>query len=175
MKKNNRVLAIDPGTHYIGVAVLDGVKLAYYGVKTLQRKNSPHDTLTEGRKVIQGLIDDFKPATLAVEKTFFANNRNSALMNVFANEIMAIGRKRNFFVRSIAANTITKITCNNGKATKQEVAKEIVRRFPELLPYLSSDWRWKERFHYNMFDTVALGVAFQLVNSSSVSFFRVIN
>ncbi len=94
MKKNRRILAIDPGTHYIGIAVLDGTKLAYHGVKTLSRRKSPHDILAEGRKVIRELIDDLNPTTLAVEKTFFANNRNSALLNVFADEIVAIGRRK---------------------------------------------------------------------------------
>lgn len=118
MKKNNRVLAIDPGTRYMGVAVLDGKKLAHYGVKTLSNWKSPHDTLAEGRELIRELIDDFKPKTLAVEKTFFANNRNSALLNVLADEIVGIGKRRRLPVRSIAANTVRKIICKNGKGRR---------------------------------------------------------
>lgn len=159
MKKNNRVLAIDPGTHYIGVAVLDGTKLAYYGVKTLSKRKSPHDVLTEGRKVIRSLIDDFAPRTLAVEKTFFANNRNSALLNVFAGEIVTVGKRKKLKIILLAANVVRKEICGNGWATKRDVAQEICRRFPELMPYLSSDRKWKERFYFNMFDAVALGVA----------------
>ncbi len=162
MKKNNRVLAIDPGTHYIGVAVLDGAKLAYYGVKTLSHRKSPHDILMEGRKLIRELIDDFKPKTLAVEKTFFANNRNSALLNVFANEIVAIGKRKGLRVKLLAANVVRKELCRNGWATKREVAQEICHRFPELMPFLSSDRRWKEDFYLNMFDAVALGIAASL-------------
>ncbi len=158
-KKNKRILSIDPGTHYIGVAILNGTKLAYYGVKTLSERKSPHDILTEGRNVIRNLIDDFSPAMLAVEKTFFANNRNSALLNVFADEIVSIGKRRKLSVKTVAANTVRKTICGNGTVTKGEVAKEMVRIFPELSPYLSSDRRWKERFNYNMFDAVALGVA----------------
>ncbi len=159
MKKNNRVLAIDPGTHYIGVAVLDGTKLACYGVKTLSHRKSPHDILMEGRKLIRELIDDFKPKTLAVEKTFFANNRNSALLNVFANEIVAIGKRKGLRVKLLAANVVRKEICRNGWASKRDVAQEVCRRFPELVPYLSSDRKWKEEFFCNMFDAVALGVA----------------
>ena len=162
MKKNNRVLAIDPGTHYIGVAVLDGTKLVYYGVKTLSNRKSPHDILVEGRKLIRELIDDFKPKTLAVEKTFFANNRNSALLNVFANEIVAIGKRKGLRVKLLAANVVRKEICRNGWATKREVAQEICHRFPELMPFLSSDRRWKEDFYLNMFDAVALGIAASL-------------
>ena len=159
MKKNSRILAIDPGTHYIGVAVLDGTKLVYYGVKTLSNRKSPHDILTEGRKVIRSLIEDFKPGILAVEKTFFANNRNSALLNVFADEIVAIGKKKRLRVIAMAANVVRKEICGNGWATKREVAQEVCHRFPELVPYLSSDRRWKEEFYLNMFDAVALGLA----------------
>lgn len=159
MKRNNRVLAIDPGTHYMGVAVLDGEKLAYYGVKTLARRKSPHDVLKEGRKLVRDLIDDFKPKMLAVEKTFFANNRNSALLNVFADEIVAIGKRKRLRVITMAANVVRKEICGNGWASKRGVAEEVCRRFPELVPYLSSDRRWKEEFDFNMFDAVALGVA----------------
>ena len=159
MKKNNRILAIDPGTHYIGVAVLDGTKLVYYGVKTLPKLKSPHDTLTEGRKVMRSLIEDFRPGILAVEKTFFANNRNSALLNVFADEIVAIGKRKRLRVITMAANVVRKEICGNGWATKREVAQELCHRFPELVPYLSSDRRWKEEFYLNMFDAIALGIA----------------
>ena len=158
-KKRNRILAIDPGTHYIGVAVLDGTALAYYGVKTLPHRRSPHDTLMDGRNVIKALIKDFDPRILAVEKTFFANNRNSALLNVFADEISVIGKRMRLVVHPIAVNTVRKVICGNGKASKRDVAKEMVRRYPELSPFLSSDRKWKERFYCNMFDAVALGIA----------------
>lgn len=109
--------------------------------------------------MIRDLINDFNPVILAVEKTFFANNRNSALLNVFADEIVAIGKRKRVTISSLAANSVRKIICMNGTATKREVAEEIARRYPELSPYLSSDRRWKEEFFYNMFDAVALGVA----------------
>jgi len=159
MKTNKRILAIDPGTHYMGVAVLDGTKLTYYGVKTLPRRNSPREMLKEGRNVVRSLINDFKPRVFVVEKTYFANSRNGTLLNVFANEIAKISRQKKVRVKVMAANTVRKIVCNDGEATKQDVAKVITNLHPELSPFLSSDRRWKERFYYNMFDAVALGTA----------------
>jgi len=38
------------------------------------------------------------------------------------------------------------------------VARAIVRKYPELKVYLTQDRAWKERFHANMFDAVALGM-----------------
>ena len=92
--KNLKILAIDPGTREMGVALLEGEKLIHYGVKAIKRKRSPHETLKEGRKVVLRLINDYRPDVLVVEKTFFANNRNSSLLNVFVDEIKAIGKRK---------------------------------------------------------------------------------
>jgi len=37
------------------------------------------------------------------------------------------------------------------------VAKVIVASYPELKVYLTQDRAWKEKYHQNMFDAVALG------------------
>ena len=156
--KSQKILAIDPGTRYVGIAFFEGKELVYYGVKTIKKMALAHDTLQEGRKIISRLIQDFKPTTLVVEKTFFSNNRNSALLNVFADEIKVIGKKKGLKVVAYAANTVRKSVCGNGSASKDEVAKVIVSYYPELKPYLTSDRKWKEKFHRNMFDAVALGL-----------------
>ena len=48
--------------------------------------------------------------------------------------------------------------CGNGRAGKKDVARVIVSKFPDLKVYLTQDRAWKERFHQNMFDAVALGI-----------------
>ncbi len=156
--KHQKVLAIDPGTRHLGIAFFDGKDLIYHGVKTIQKMSSANGTLSEGRKVILRLIQDFKPTTLVVEKTFFSNNRNSALLNMLADEIKTIGKKKGLNVMSFAANTVRKSVCGNGAASKDEIARVIVAYYPELKPYLTSDRKWKEKFHRNMFDAVALGM-----------------
>jgi len=45
-----------------------------------------------------------------------------------------------------------------GEASKEEVAKVFVAKYPELKVYLTQDKAWKERYHQNMFDAVALGI-----------------
>ena len=55
----------------------------------------------------------------------------------------------------------TTSTCwrhRSGWATKEQVAKAVVARYPELRAYLIHDRKWKERFHENKFDAVALGM-----------------
>ena len=159
LKERQKILAIDPGTRNIGFAFLDNGELVHYGVKTIRRTKSPHEKLREGRKIVLRLINDFRPQTLIVEKTFFANNRNSALLNVLADEIKAVGKRKGLRVQSLAANSVRKLICGNGAASKDDVARAMVSRYPELKPFLTSDRRWKERYHRNMFDAVALAIA----------------
>lgn len=158
-KKNaTRILAIDPGTRNIGFALLDGKDLVHYGVKTIRARKSPHERLREGRGIVIRLIDDFSPEVLVVEKTFFAKSRSAALLNVFAGEIRVLGTRKGLRVQSMAANTVRKIVCGNGAASKDDVAIAMISRYPDLKPYLTSDRRWKEKYFRNMFDAVALAM-----------------
>lgn len=152
----------------MGIAFFEGKDLIYHGVKIIKHLKSPQETLQEGRKVILRMITDYEPDVLVVEKTFFSNNRNSALLNVFADEIQSLGKRKGLIVKAYAANTVRKQICGNGSASKDEVAKVVVSYYPELKPYLTSDRKWKETFHRNMFDAVALGLL--IVNNESKGF-----
>lgn len=158
LKKNQKILAIDPGTREMGIAFLDKEKLVYHGVKTFKRGRSPHETLREGRKTILRLIRDFKPQVFVVEKSFFAKNRNISLLNVFIDEMMSIAKRNELEVLSFAPCTLKKFICGYGRASKEDVARVIVAKYPELKVYLTQDRAWKEKFHQNMFDAVALGM-----------------
>jgi hypothetical protein len=60
-----------------------------------------------------------------------------------------------------SAQIVRKHLIGNGWASKEEVARAIARRFPQLRIYLSQDRRWKERYWHNLFDAVALGLHYQ--------------
>jgi len=157
-KHKPKILAIDPGTREIGVAFLDGEKLIYHGVKAIPDDKSPNEKMKEGKEIITRLINDFKPDILVVEKSFFANNRTASLLHTFINEIKAIGNKNGIKVMSYATSTVRKYVAGNGRASKKELSKVIVAKYPNLKVYLSQDRAWKERYHQNMFDAVGLGL-----------------
>jgi len=155
-KNKKKILAIDPGTRHMGYAFLDKGRLLYYGVKVIGKKKSPHEILKEGRKIVLRLIKDLKPNILVVEKTFISNNRSASLLNVFFDEIKAVGRRKHLKVLCFAPSTVKKHIAKNGWAKKKEVARALCTKYPELKVYLTQDRGWKERYHQNMFDAVAL-------------------
>jgi crossover junction endodeoxyribonuclease RuvC len=157
-KKHLRILAIDPGTRFMGVAFTDNGKLVYHGVKVINRGLSPHESLAKARKVVLRLIKDYQPNVLAVERVFFANNKNASLLKVLFEEIRTIAKRKRLKLVSFAPSSLKKFICGNGWANKYEVARAVVQRYPELRVYLTQDRAWKERFHHNMFDAVALAI-----------------
>ena len=157
-KRAHRTLAIDPGTREMGVAVLEGGDLVYHGVEVFKNRRSPHDILADARRKVLRLIADFRPATVVIEKTFFANNRKAALLNVVADEAVAIATQKRLRVLQFAPSTVKKTICGNGHADKEQVARAVAARFPELTPYLRQDRKWKDRFQANRFDAVAIGL-----------------
>ena len=118
--KKTRILAIDPGTRAMGVALLENRQIVYHGVKTIGTANSPHEKLGEGRKIVLRLINDLKPQVLAVENTFFAMNRNSALLNVFADEIKAVGKRKGLKVLGFSPSAVKKAV----RSEERRVGKE---------------------------------------------------
>ena len=159
--KNKRILAIDPGTRFLGYALLEDHDLIHFGVKTIPYTKEKRKMVSMGRKIILRLIADYRPEILIVEKTFFGGIKGSVWLNIFVRLIQCLGKQQGLQVLSIAANSVRKVVCRNGSASKEEVAQAIVLRFPELKPYLFSERRWQAKFHFNLFDAVALAVVAQ--------------
>jgi len=157
-QNNSRILAIDPGTRFMGIALLEKGQLIYHTVKVIKKGGSPNQTLQNARRIILRLISDLSPDMLVVEKAFFAKSRNVSLLNVLVDEIKAIARRKGIEIVSFSPSTVKKFITGNGWASKDEVARAVVLKYPELKVYLTQDRAWKERFHQNMFDAVALGI-----------------
>jgi len=157
-KNNSKILAIDPGTATMGIAFFDNRKLVYHGVEVVTGRKTPQEKLREAKKRILRLVRYFKPRILVIEKASFANNRTAALLNVLTSDIKAIARRKKLGLVGYAPSTVKKWLCGNGHASKKEVAKAVVARYPELKVYLTQDRAWKEEYHQNMFDAVALGI-----------------
>jgi Holliday junction resolvasome RuvABC endonuclease subunit len=153
-----RILAIDPGTKFMGVAVFEGTSLLHHTVASIERRQTLHAIMSEARATVRRLITTFRPDVLAFEKTFLGPNRNAVLLNLLSGELLALGKKHRLEVLAVAPSTVKKFMTGNGFATKDTVAKRVLDRYPDLAPYLTPGPKWKRRFHENMFDAVAVGV-----------------
>lgn len=157
LTNQTKILAIDPGTREIGVAVLENEELIYYGVKSIKNRKRPQHVLQEAARIINGLINTYRPSILAIEKTFLIQKSGSLLI-VVADEIKATGQAGGLAIYEYAPTLVRKLICNTGKATKREVAKMLASCYPHLTRYLVQRSKWEELYYANMFDAIAVGL-----------------
>jgi len=142
----------------MGVAVLDGRELIYYGVKDFREKR-PTETLTGAtRQVLFRLIEAYGPAVLAYEKSFYVQSRQSALLRAQEQEIQRVAKARGVKLVGYSPMSVRKALCHDGWARKRDVATVLTRRYPELARYLSEPRLWQRGYWENMFDAVAVAV-----------------
>jgi len=168
-KQHQRILAIDPGTRHIGIAVLQGSDLVYHGVLSMPYRRSPAAVRRNIRVLLRQLLSDFRPTALAMEANAIGSSRAMSRLHVVVSEARRVGLREHLEVVTRTANTLKKLVTGNGRASKEEVARAVARRYPELKAYLRQTAQWRARYHWNMFDAVALGMAIRGRDLSSRS------
>jgi Holliday junction resolvasome RuvABC endonuclease subunit len=156
-----RILAVDPGTKHMGVAVLEGSHLIHYGVRSFRKKRPAHELLRatdDALDALGDLIRAYRPTVLAYEKTFFVQAKSSALLNVQEAEVRRVGGAAALTVIGYSPARVRKLLCRDGWANKRQVAETLAVRFPELAGYLEAQSPHQERYWSNMFDAVAVAV-----------------
>lgn len=156
--KRQKTLAVDPGTREMGVAVLNGDLLEYFGVKAITNRESPSSILLQARHIIYHLIKLHRPVVLAIERPFLGYGNRSSVLVALHREIWQVGKNLGLEIKDINPKTAKKFICGNGGVTKREVARVICSKFPELNIYLGQTHKYKEKYWQNMFDAVAIAL-----------------
>jgi Holliday junction resolvasome RuvABC endonuclease subunit len=170
VNKTMKILAIKPGSRYLGVAVLEGPELLYWKIKAItkekgadEKKVSRSRRLKRAEQIVESLIKTHQPRVLAVEQPFYASSIKSSFLSDLNGRIEALGRVKKLKVASYLPIQTRKFLCDgNGRVTKMEVERIIAtNHFPWLFRYyqkdLSKHW-WEEKYYYRMFDAVALAL-----------------
>ncbi len=141
----------------MGVAILEGQDLLFYGVKTVRKRTTPQEVLREIARIIKQLIEYHAPSILAIEKVALIQE-NASLLIVATEEIKAAARKEELAVYEYEPKVIRKFICQTGKTTKLEVARHLTRKYYELSQYLNRTSRWEQLYYSKMFDAIAVGL-----------------
>lgn len=157
-KKNPIILALDPGTKEMRIAVLDGYVLEDYMVKTFRNGRKPHELLGQAKETMVKLLEKYEPDVVVIEKPFFAKTKRSALLTFLVDELRIHARAGKTSLKEFEPWKVRKLLLGNPKATKREVAKYVIQVFPELEQHYYPGDFWKERYWSHVFDAVALGI-----------------
>ncbi len=158
-RQRPRILAIDPGTRHVGIAVFHGSRLIYHGVLAMLYRRQLAAVRRNTRVLLQELLQDFRPKVLTIEENSIGGSRARSRLHAVVSETRRIGRREGVEVITKAASTVKKLVTGNGRASKEQVARAAARQYLELKAYLRQTTKWRARYHGNMFDAVAIGLA----------------
>lgn len=139
--------------------MLQGPRLIYHGVVTMPARRTPEAIRRNTRVLIAQLFSDFRPAILMLEENSFGRGRRAPGLHAVVSEAKKSGCREGVKVLTRTASAVKKAVTGSGRASKEEVARAVARQYPELRAYLRQTAKWRARYHGNMFDAVALGLA----------------
>lgn len=131
------LLGIDPGTAVTGFGVVSvgarrQAELLQCGVIRTSPRSALSLRLLEIHDGVAALIDEFSPAALSMESTFYGKNVRSALtLGQARGAIVVAAAQRGVEVAEYAPREIKKAVVGTGGATKEQVAY-MVRRHLRL-------------------------------------------
>ncbi len=120
------VLGIDPGLSRCGYAVLEpgrrGARPIAIGVVRTSPDDATPDRLAEIRAEVIGLLDEFTPSAVAVERIFFQNNVSTAVsVAQVSGIVMAEAASRAAVVADYSPSQIKAAVTGDGRADKKQV------------------------------------------------------
>ena len=151
-----RIMAVDPGMQYLGIAIFEAEELIWYGIKTFPgRKTLPH-MRPKVQQYLTELFQTYRPAVLVVEEPFYAQSLRNKNLRTLTKDIQTWGRWKGLRVHSYTPPTVKAFFCRDQK-TKQSLAEAMVAKYPFLARYLTI-LPWRRRYWFHVFDAVGLGL-----------------
>ena len=126
-KEKYRIIGVDPGTNFLGYAVLevDGKKISLITMSTLalSHLDEQQDKLKRIFDKINWAITHFQPSEMAIEQPFFGKNIQSMLKLGRAQGVaIAAACNHDISVAEYLPKTVKKSVVGNGNAAKEQVA-----------------------------------------------------
>jgi len=161
------ILGIDPGTRYMGYAVVAGPRLAAFGVTTLRNGIRPHDVIGQARKALLELIQQHGPDVVVVEKPLKIATPRGAILLVMAHELHARASELGVRVVEDDPQDARRALTGDSFTTKIDLAEHLVANgFPQLREKLprrpvrsALGLRAKDKYWLHAFDALALAAA----------------
>jgi len=152
-KKTLKIIGINPGTRYLGIAVLYGQELLDWRIKVLDGKWSA-GKITKAIGIVFDLIERYKPNVLIIKKLHPAR-RSENLMRL-AKKIKEFARRKGLKAYQYSIKEIEKIFIESAKMNKWNLIDVIIKLYPALHYDLTKERSHKNPYYFRAFEAVAL-------------------
>lgn len=167
--QHKTILGIDPGTKEMGLVVLSGTTLKYFGVRTLRNGTRPHDVIGQAKRIVLALISQHQPDVVAIEEPLNLPTKRAHLLNVIADEVRERALELGMELVALSPMDVRRRLTGNPRATKIDVAEHLARhgfdQLAELIPRRPSraalGLRPRDKYWLHVFDALAMARASQ--------------
>ena len=142
-----KILAINPGTRYLGIAVFIGTELRDWAIKVMKGKSTA-DCVTD-------YVNQYGIDVIAIKK--FHVSRSSKTLRMIADELENLAANRKIVFYEYSIDDLKEKLLFEPRGNKHLLMEEISKRYPFLLSDLQRESVHKNHYLVRMFEAVALG------------------
>ena len=149
------ILAVNPGTKYIGLAVFQISDLVYWGTRVLKGKWS-EKKMENAEAALENLIDRYHVDALVLKKLH--SSRSSDNLNCLAVSIEKLAKKKGIKLCLYSLGDLKESLAVGMKANKMAIAGIMTTRYPFLIHEFEKEKRHKHPYFIRMFEAIAAGI-----------------
>ena len=153
-KKPITILAINPGTKYLAIAILRDAELQEWFIKIFKGKWSKekrHAILA----TIETLMDRYQVRVLAIKRLH--PSRSSRNLDSLVSGIKRDTGRRGLRVHEYSIKQMEQSFSMDGKPNRKKMAEQVVREYPVLFNEFEREKQHKNPYWARLFEAVALG------------------
>ena len=148
------ILAINPGTKYVAIAIFNESELREWFMKIFKGKWSKAK-MRAILTVLTGLATRYGADVLAIKRLH--PSRSSRNLNSLVSGIKHEMRRKGLNVHEYSIKQMERSFSMSGRANKKNMAEQVVREYPVLFYEFEKEKRHKNPYYARLFEAVALG------------------
>ena len=151
-----KIIGINPGTRYLGIAVLDGPELLDWRIKVLEGKWS-NKKIKKTIEIVSDFIERYEPNALAIKK-LHPSRRSENLLRL-VNKVKEYSKRNKLKVYQYSIKKIEKYFIEGKKLNRRNLIEAMAKLYPVLHHDLDKERSHKNPYYSRIFEAVALASA----------------
>lgn len=152
-KKPLKIIGINPGTRYLGVAILYDFDLRDWRIKVFQEKWSK-EKMEKLKTIVCSFIDQYQPNVLAIKKLH--PSRSSKNLKCLVARIKELSKRKGLRIHQYSIKELEKNFIADGRANKRNLARLMTNEYQELIHEFNHEKKNRNPYYIRMFEAVAL-------------------
>ena len=153
-KESLKIIGINPGTRYLGIALFQGPELWDWRIKVFEGRWTKAK-MEKIKEAILGFIKRYDPDVMAIKKLH--PSRSSPNLKKLVANIKELSRRKGLKVCQYSIKELESFFNPEEKINKKGLAEVIASEYPVLSHEFSKEKSNKNAYHIRMFEAVALG------------------